>query len=485
MSSSPLNPFRRSIKFVEQWYRETPQRALDGAYQAARAIEKIEKKHFNDQPVPLRLRTESVMTNYFQSEVQKNLKFIQTRLREFKSSSLVVEVASKLKPPTFPPASLDVIDSADNEATDFTTEVEVTANDYSTELASSPIDAQVTLDKLAFIDTVLKRYQSLSIQKAAVAAATQSTKSSTRRGTEPKKTNAPQPLPLQSVENSLYESDFTSDDISDDPSKLDSSSFIPRSILRTATRFRKELNPDPGTEDDILNDFRNSRVRTRAAASFVLGLMIVPLLTQQISKNLIIGPFVDRMKGPEQIEIRINPEIENQVLAELSQFEERLKFESLTSDIAPSPGEIQNQLKIKAAALKEEYQWDLRQPLKNAISDLVSLIALAIYFVFNKQKIAVLKSFFDEIIYGLSDSAKAFIIILFTDVFVGFHSPHGWEVIVESVLSHFGLPQDRSFINMFIATFPVMLDTVFKYWIFRYLNQISPSAVATYRNMNE
>jgi hypothetical protein len=33
----------------------------------------------------------------------------------------------------------------------------------------------------------------------------------------------------------------------------------------------------------------------------------------------------------------------------------------------------------------------------------------------------------DEIVYGLSDSAKAFIIILFTDMFVGFHSPHGWE----------------------------------------------------------
>ena len=484
MSSSPLNPFQRSVKFVEQWYRETPQRALDGAYQAARAIEKIEKKHFNDQPVPLRLRTESVITNYFQSEVQKNLKFIQTRLREFKSSSLVVDVASKLKPPTFPPASLDVIDRADNETSDFTTEVDVTADDYSTDLVSSPIDAQVTLDKLAFIDAVLKRYQSASIQKAAVAAVTQSSKSPTRQGTNPK-SNPTQPLPLQSVENSLYESDFISDDISDDPSKLDSSSFIPRSILRTATRFRKELNPDPGTEDDILNDFRNSRVRTRAAVSFVLGLMIVPLLTQQISKNLIVGPFVDRMKGPEQIEIRINPEIENQVLTELARFEERLKFESLTSDIAPSPGEIQKQLKIKAAALKEEYQWDLRQPLKNAIADLFSLIALAIYFVFNKQKIAVLKSFFDEIIYGLSDSAKAFIIILFTDVFVGFHSPHGWEVIVESVLNHFGLPQDRSFINMFIATFPVMLDTVFKYWIFRYLNQISPSAVATYRNMNE
>jgi len=47
------------------------------------------------------------------------------------------------------------------------------------------------------------------------------------------------------------------------------------------------------------------------------------------------------------------------------------------------------------------------------------------------------------------------------------------------------LPENRDLIFLFIATFPVLLDTVFKYWIFRYLNQVSPSAVATYHEMNE
>ncbi|MGB3571772.1 MAG: proton extrusion protein PcxA, partial [Phormidesmis sp.] len=102
-----------------------------------------------------------------------------------------------------------------------------------------------------------------------------------------------------------------------------------------------------------------------------------------------------------------------------------------------------------------------------------------------KDQVATLKSFIDEIVYGLSDSAKAFIIILLTDTFVGFHSPHGWEVLLEGVADHLGLPANRNFIFLFIATFPVILDTVFKYWIFRYLNRISPSAVATYKTMNE
>ncbi len=97
----------------------------------------------------------------------------------------------------------------------------------------------------------------------------------------------------------------------------------------------------------------------------------------------------------------------------------------------------------------------------------------------------MLKSFMDEIVYGLSDSAKAFIIILFTDIFVGFHSPHGWEVVLEGLSSHLGIAANKSMISLFIATVPVIMDTIFKYWIFRYLSRMSPSAVATLRNMNE
>jgi hypothetical protein len=68
---------------------------------------------------------------------------------------------------------------------------------------------------------------------------------------------------------------------------------------------------------------------------------------------------------------------------------------------------------------------------------------------------------------------------------VGFHSPHGWEVFLESAMDHFGLAENEDFIFLFVATFPVLLDTVIKYWIFRYLNKLSPSTVATYHTMIE
>jgi CemA family len=102
-----------------------------------------------------------------------------------------------------------------------------------------------------------------------------------------------------------------------------------------------------------------------------------------------------------------------------------------------------------------------------------------------KPQIIILKSFLAESLYNLSDTTKSFLLILLTDLLVGFHSPRGWEVVIEILLRNFGFPENEDFILLFVATFPVLLDTVFKYWIFRYLNQISPSTVATYHNMIE
>ena len=142
-------------------------------------------------------------------------------------------------------------------------------------------------------------------------------------------------------------------------------------------------------------------------------------------------------------------------------------------------------MKEKVHELAEEFRAEGANAVKNVFADMLAVGAFVWLLLVSKRELAVLKDFFDQIVYGLSDSAKAFIIILCTDVFVGFHSPHGWEVILSNVSRHLGLPENHDFISLFIATFPVILDTIFKYWIFRYLNRISPSAVATYRNMNE
>jgi hypothetical protein len=292
------------------------------------------------------------------------------------------------------------------------------------------------------------------------------------------KNGSPQPY----ENNGSANSDRNAFDVVD--TNFEEVNLLPRSLLGTLNRITKEL--DPEAEKEVVKNFRNSKIKTIISLRFILLLILIPLLTNQLSKNFIVGPIVDYVRVKNNAPLFINVDLEEEAFKELERFEQHLKFQALVG-IAPALSSEQREKKIeeKAVELAGEYREESGSAIKNVFADLFSCVAFVVIIVKNKREIEVLKSFMDDVVYGLSDSAKAFIIILFTDVFVGFHSPHGWEVILEGLSRHFGLPENRQFIFLFIATFPVILDAVFKYWIFRYLNRSSPSAVATYKNMNE
>jgi CemA family len=471
MNRSVWARLRQSLAAAEQWYRRTPERALNEAYEAAQAITYLENQYANGQTINPEAQGEGAVSTYFQTQLSKHLKTIRMRLTEYRFCSPILESNTQ----SSSPAGVQRITLPNTENNEFTTEYTLSSDQYFTVRDSTADSARTILDKLQFIDTVLTRYEPWRLpaavpQKSVLQSSSNSSKSQA--------SFAP-----RSVQDSFYLAG--SSDNKRKFGNVEGNSFIPRSILKTAGRFRRDLDSDPQTEEEVVQDFRVSRARTRAATRFLLLLVILPLLTQQVSKALLVGPIVDHLRGGGQIESWINPKVEEKFLGELVSFEEKLKFQSLITEKALSTQETETAIREKAQELKQEFQTELKEPIKNIFADILSLAMFALLIFTGRSEIATLKSFLDEIVYGLSDSAKAFIIILLTDVFVGFHSPHGWEVIIESTLEHFGLPPNQSFIGMFIATFPVMLDTVFKYWIFRYLNQISPSAVATYKNMNE
>ncbi|YP_003359224.1 envelope membrane protein (plastid) [Cryptomonas paramecium] len=259
---------------------------------------------------------------------------------------------------------------------------------------------------------------------------------------------------------------------------------IPRSISRTFEKFKKELNPN--TETEIVEELRVSRYQTSASIKYLLLLLISPILINQISRNFVFSPVIDYFWSEKSTDIFLNTSQEERAFSELHRFEEKIHFEMLIGQLPSlSQDAIEKELKNKAVELAQYYSYESTSAIKNLLSDIMSFTTFTYLIITGRRQISVLKSFINEIIYELSDTAKAFLIILFTNVFVGFHSTHGWEVLLENGLRHFGLPENRDAIFLFIATFPVFLDTMFKYWIFRYLNQVSPSAVATYHEMNE
>lgn len=267
-------------------------------------------------------------------------------------------------------------------------------------------------------------------------------------------------------------------------SAFEKTGAIPRSITKTFEKFKKEL--DPTSESEIIEEFRVSRYQTVASIKYLLLLILAPVIINQLSKSVIFSPFIDYFWNEKRTDIFLNASQEERAFSELQRFEEKIHFEILIGQLPPlSQESIDKEIKNKAIELAQYYSEESIDAIKNFLSDLLGIGAFCYLIIKGGRQVSVLKSFVNELIYGLSDTAKAFLIILFTDIFVGFHSTHGWEVLLENGLRHFGLPENRDFIFLFIASFPVILDTVFKYWIFRYLNQVSPSAVATYRNMNE
>nr|YP_010884076.1 envelope membrane protein [Helleborus argutifolius]WIW41751.1 envelope membrane protein [Helleborus argutifolius] len=119
------------------------------------------------------------------------------------------------------------------------------------------------------------------------------------------------------------------------------------------------------------------------------------------------------------------------------------------------------------------------------LTNIISFAILSGYSILGNEELVIINSWVREFIYNLSDTIKAFSILLLTDLCIGFHSPHGWELMIGSVYKDFGFSHNNQIISGLVSTFPVILDTIFKYFIFRYLNRVSPSLVVIYHSMND
>lgn len=479
MRSSVLARLKGVIRRAERWYLETPDRALDLAYDAALKIRAIENEHFGGQKIePDAARFSANAYAYFEADLKKYLRIMRMRLTEFRQSRAALAV-------TNPHKSVEPLRTIETTA--------IGSDRFVPTVRDKPT---ITLEKLKLIDEIFLRYATENLTLEGVSTSLLSVPQETnaltgKNGVAGSETEKVPPTAAEAVEDFETISDKTG--------------LLPRSILTTLNRLKRDL--DPKSEQEVVQSYRLSKVRTLLAVRFVLLLILIPLLVQQVTRNValsntlptghwIINQF--RIENPEKI--FLNGEMAEEALQELQRFEERIKFENfiketlerkvispeeLEANVRERNASVEERVREKATEIAEEFSYRSADAIKNWIADIAGAIAFAIVLLNGKQEVEILKSFLDELAYGLSDSAKAFIIILFTDVFVGFHSPHGWEVILEGIARHFGIPASRDFVFLFIATFPVILDTIFKYWIFRYLNRVSPSAVATYREMNE
>nr|ATL62622.1 envelope membrane protein [Mostuea sp. Bremer et al. 5077] len=205
-----------------------------------------------------------------------------------------------------------------------------------------------------------------------------------------------------------------------------------------------------------------------------------------LSFNKSLESWVTNWWNAGQSEIFLNDSQEKSILEKFIDLEELLVLDEMIEEHSET-----HLHKLRIGIQKETIQLikihneDRIQTILHFSTNIICFVILSGYSILGNEELVILNSWAREFLYNLSDTVKAFSILLLTDLCIGFHSPHGWELMIGSVYKDFGFVHNDQIISGLVSTFPVILDTIFKYWIFRYLNRVSPSLVVIYHSMND
>ncbi|XP_016580328.1 uncharacterized protein LOC107878003 isoform X4 [Capsicum annuum] len=163
-------------------------------------------------------------------------------------------------------------------------------------------------------------------------------------------------------------------------------------------------------EDDMLYEDRIFQYASFNSAKFLAVLIIVPWALDFVVHDYVLMPFLDRLQ------------------------------------------------------LRDERRLENRKAFANIWSDFVFGVSLFILLFFNESKVKLLKFTGYKILNNISDTGKAFVIILITDIFLGYHSESGWATLLEVLAEHYGIEADQAVITIFVCLVPVFIDACVKLW---------------------
>nr|YP_009435868.1 chloroplast envelope membrane protein [Monopsis flava]ATG25957.1 chloroplast envelope membrane protein [Monopsis flava] len=188
----------------------------------------------------------------------------------------------------------------------------------------------------------------------------------------------------------------------------------------------------------------------------------------------------------EQSETFLNDIEEKRILEKFIELDELLLLDEMIKE--DSETHLQN-LRIgihnETIELIKMHNEDHIHTILHLATNLISFLILSGYSFFFNKELVILNSWTQEFLYNLSDTTKALSILLLADLCLGFHSTRGWELIISSVYKDFGFVDNDQILSCLVCILPVILDSIFKYWVFYYLNRVSPSLVVIYHSISE
>nr|YP_009494128.1 envelope membrane protein [Dipelta floribunda]UZZ45298.1 envelope membrane protein [Dipelta yunnanensis]AWN58168.1 envelope membrane protein [Dipelta floribunda]QFQ36886.1 chloroplast envelope membrane protein [Dipelta floribunda]QFQ36962.1 chloroplast envelope membrane protein [Dipelta floribunda]QFQ37038.1 chloroplast envelope membrane protein [Dipelta floribunda] len=205
-----------------------------------------------------------------------------------------------------------------------------------------------------------------------------------------------------------------------------------------------------------------------------------------LSVNKSLESWVTNWWNTRQSEIFLNDSQEKSILEKFIELEELALLDEMIKECSET--HLQN---LRIGIHKETIQLikihneDHIHMILHFSTNIICFVILSGYSILGTEELIILNSWAQEFLYNLSDTIKAFSILLLVDFWVGFHSPHVWELMIGSVYKDFGFVHNDQILSVLVSTIPVILDTIFKYWLFFYLNRVSPSLVVIYHSMND
>ena len=189
---------------------------------------------------------------------------------------------------------------------------------------------------------------------------------------------------------------------------------------------------------------------------------LTPLLTAELHR-------------PESHFFRLTSEQVERFEAEAERYRAHLAFEQLLERAPPlSEAGVARAVRER---LEEAEAGGLAANCR-AVTDLLAdgsfLAAVVANGAANLREVRRVRSAIGREFFSLDSSRQAFVLLLLSDVLVGYHSAEGWATALELLSQHYGLDENKDAVAIFIAVVPVSLDVLFKFWCFRSLRELSP-----------
>ncbi len=214
-------------------------------------------------------------------------------------------------------------------------------------------------------------------------------------------------------------------------------------------------------------------------ARIFLKFVVFPAVFSQTMNYSFIEPYFDAEFDSmgENVAAEMLPmHLRQDILQNVERNEQMREYE-IQMGRAPQLTDKQKiQARIKdAKAIEEKTIKERKKELSNRWTDVAFISAFFMSF-FGRRSAA--KDWMDQTknwFFDLGPANQAFILLLSSDVLVGYHSADGWNTVLESLGEKYGIADNHAAISIFTALVPVGMDVLFKFWVFKYLRKLAPS----------